>query len=94
MATQEPASFGDAIGALSDGVVWTVTNMGLAFWHMLIGIFPFLDSGPAEGEKPIPPIFDWLIWDGSLEDKQSLMAFVYYGGSVEFFFIVFKSSKN
>ncbi|MEM6310599.1 MAG: C4-dicarboxylate ABC transporter permease [Pseudomonadota bacterium] len=89
MATQEPASFGEAIGALGDGIVWTLTNMGLGFWHMLVGIFPFLAGAPGESEKPIPPIFDWLIWDGSLEDKQSLMAFVYYGGSVEFFFITF-----
>lgn len=89
MATQETASFGDVIGALGDGILWMFSQMGLAVWHMLIGILPFLYGGPAEGEKPVPPIFDWLIWDGSLEDKQSLMAFVYYGGSTEFFFIVF-----
>ncbi|KNG95663.1 C4-dicarboxylate ABC transporter permease [Pseudaestuariivita atlantica] len=32
-------------------------------------------------------ILNWLSWDNSLPDKQSLMKFVYYGGSVEFFFI-------
>ncbi len=89
MATQETASFGEVMAALGDGIVWMISQMGLAVWHMLIGILPFLYGGPAEGEKPVPPIFDWLIWDGSLEDKQSLMAFVYYGGSTEFFFIVF-----
>ena len=31
---------------------------------------------------------DWVIWTGTTEDKQSLMRFVYYGGSVEFFFVV------
>lgn len=88
MAT-ETVSFGDVVGAVGEGLLWVVQQMGLAIWHVLIGIFPFLYGGPAEGEDPNPPIFDWLIWDGSLEDKQSLMAFVYYGGSVEFFFIVF-----
>jgi TRAP-type mannitol/chloroaromatic compound transport system permease small subunit len=87
MATNETASFGDVIGALGDGIAWVVTQIGLGFWHMLIGLLPFLSPAPAEGEKVTPPIFDWLSWDGSLEDKQSLMAFVYYGGSVEFFFI-------
>ncbi len=89
MATEGTASFGDVVGALGDGILWTLSQMGLAVWHILIGIFPFLHGGPAEGEKPIPPLFDWLIWQGSTEDKQSLMAFVYYGGSTEFFFIVF-----
>ena len=32
---------------------------------------------------------DWLSWDNTTEDKQSVMRFVYYGGSVEFFFVVF-----
>lgn len=34
----------------------------------------------------------WLDWLGGLEtqeDKQSLMRFIYYGGSVEFFFFIF-----
>jgi TRAP-type mannitol/chloroaromatic compound transport system permease small subunit len=89
MAVREPITWGEAFSALGDGIVWTLSGMVTGLWHMLIGILPFLHSGPAEGEKPIPPIFDWLIWDGSLEDKQSLMAFVYYGGSTEFFFIIF-----
>ncbi|MEP4194967.1 MAG: C4-dicarboxylate ABC transporter permease [Aliishimia sp.] len=32
---------------------------------------------------------DWMLWANTTEDKQSLMRFVYYGGSVEFFFVVF-----
>ncbi len=35
---------------------------------------------------------NWLGWTGGLEtqeDKQSLMRFIYYGGSVEFFFFIF-----
>ncbi|MFK7875428.1 MAG: TRAP transporter small permease subunit [Paracoccaceae bacterium] len=89
MDTEGAVTFGTALAALGTGIAWVIQQIGLGFWHMLIGILPFLDGGPAEGEKPVPPIFDWLIWNGSLEDKQSLMAFVYYGGSVEFFFIVF-----
>ena len=32
---------------------------------------------------------DWLSWANTTEDKESLMRFVYYGGSVEFFFALF-----
>lgn len=35
-----------------------------------------------------PMWLDWLTWENTLEDKQSLMRFVYYGGSVEFFFVL------
>ena len=77
------------LGAMADGLVWLVAQIGLGFWHILIGILPFLSPAPAEGEDPVPPLFDWILWDGSTEDKQSLMAFIYYGGSVEFFFVVF-----
>lgn len=31
---------------------------------------------------------DWLSWDNTAEDKQSLMRFIYYGGSSEFLFVV------
>lgn len=30
---------------------------------------------------------DWLSWDNTTEDKQSLMRFIYYGASVELFFV-------
>ena len=30
---------------------------------------------------------DWLSWDNTPEDKQSLMRFIYYGASTEFFFV-------
>lgn len=30
---------------------------------------------------------DWLSWDNTTEDKQSLMRFIYYGASTEFFFV-------
>lgn len=88
MAVNETASFGDVIGALGNGIVWMITQMAMGFWHILQGIFPFLAPTDADGARITPPLFDWLLWDNSLEDKQSLMAFVFFGGSVEFFFIV------
>ena len=29
---------------------------------------------------------DWISWDKTTEDKQSLMRFIYYGASIELFF--------
>ena len=31
---------------------------------------------------------DWISWEKTTEDKQSLMRFIYYGASIEFFFAV------
>ncbi len=31
---------------------------------------------------------DWVVWTGTPEDKQSLVRFIYYGASSEFFFVV------
>lgn len=31
---------------------------------------------------------DWVTWAGTTEDKQSIMRFIYYGASVELFFVV------
>ena len=31
---------------------------------------------------------DWVTWDKTTEDKQSLMRFIYYGASMELFFAV------
>ncbi|WP_299424530.1 TRAP transporter small permease subunit [uncultured Shimia sp.] len=60
-----------------DGLVWFFSNIGQAF----------VNAGYALTHPGL-----WLSWMGGLEtteDKQSLMRFVYYGGSVEFFFVVF-----
>lgn len=60
-----------------DGLVWFFSNIGQAFVNA--------------GYAIINPGM-WLSWIGGLEtteDKQALMRFVYYGGSVEFFFVVF-----
>ena len=34
---------------------------------------------------------DWVTWNNTLEDKQSLMRFIYYGASIEFAFFVVSS---
>jgi TRAP-type mannitol/chloroaromatic compound transport system permease small subunit len=60
-----------------DAIVWFFTNIAQAFVH-----FGYAVTHPGE----------WLSWMGGLEtteDKQALMRFVYYGGSTEFFFVVF-----
>jgi len=90
-----------ASGGLGGWIVWILTEMGMGFYHILEGLLtlimslvllipgvsgaltdPDADTGP-------PGIFRWLAWDNSTEAKQSLMQFIYYGGSTEFFFIVF-----
>jgi TRAP-type mannitol/chloroaromatic compound transport system permease small subunit len=60
-----------------DAIVWFFTNVGLAFVNLGYAL-----THPSE----------WLSWMGGLttvETKQALMRFVYYGGSIEFFFVVF-----
>ena len=34
---------------------------------------------------------DWVTWNNTIEDKQSLMRFIYYGASIEFAFFVVSS---
>jgi len=60
-----------------DGIFWFFQNLLMAFYNLGYAI-----------AKP----GTWLGWIGgfeSAEDKQALMRFIYYGGSVEFFFVVF-----
>ena len=60
-----------------DGLVWLVSNIGLAFYNLGYAL-----THPSS----------WLSFLGgfeSTEDKQALMRLIYYGGSVEFFFVVF-----
>jgi TRAP-type mannitol/chloroaromatic compound transport system permease small subunit len=68
-------------GTLWDYIVWVFANIIEAFYNIAYAV-----SHPA----------DWLAWlpytNGSMpetEIKVSLMRFIYYGGSVEFFFAVF-----
>ena len=65
----DAASAGDALGALANGVIWFVTNIGMSVYN-----FFYASSLPGL----------WLDWS----DKQAIMRFVYYGGSVEFFFVI------
>ncbi|MEL7013103.1 MAG: TRAP transporter small permease subunit [Pseudomonadota bacterium] len=60
-----------------DALGWLFQNIGLAFYNVLTALLT-----PSSW-------LDWLIWTNSQEDKESLMRFVYYGGSTEFFFAVF-----
>ena len=60
-----------------DGIGWFFQNLALAVYNFFYAI-----TNPTS----------WLSWIGGIESeeaKQSLMRFIYYGGSVEFFFVVF-----
>ncbi|MEM9427407.1 MAG: TRAP transporter small permease subunit [Pseudomonadota bacterium] len=60
-----------------DGIGWFFQNLALAIYNFFYAI-----TNPNS----------WLSWIGGIESeeaKQSLMRFIYYGGSVEFFFVVF-----
>lgn len=60
-----------------DALVWFFTNIGMAFYNLAAAI-----AQPGM----------WLAWIGgfdSVEDKQALMRVIYYGGSVELFFVCF-----
>ena len=60
-----------------DAFVWLFASIGAAFTDLVAALAQ-------------PGL--WLSWMGGLEtteDKQALMRFVYYGGSTEFFFVVF-----
>ncbi|MEM8691156.1 MAG: TRAP transporter small permease subunit [Pseudomonadota bacterium] len=60
-----------------EGVLWVLSNIGMAF----VNFFTALARPTAW--------LDWLIWTNTTEDKEALSRFIYYGGSVEFFFVVF-----
>ncbi len=60
-----------------DAIGWFFTNIAQAF----INFFYALTH---------PGLWlDWLSWGNAVEDKEALMRFIYFGGSVEFFFVVF-----
>lgn len=60
-----------------DGIVWFFANILQSFANVFTALFQ------------ANLWLDWLTWDNTNEDKQSLMRFVYYGGSVELFFVIF-----
>jgi TRAP-type mannitol/chloroaromatic compound transport system permease small subunit len=59
-----------------DAIVGFFTGILYAFYNMFYAV---LNAGLW---------LDWLSWENTAEDKQSLMRFIYYGGSGEFFFVV------
>jgi TRAP-type mannitol/chloroaromatic compound transport system permease small subunit len=58
-------------------MLWIVQNIAMAFYNFFASIL-----SPNQW-------LDWVTWTNSTEDKESLMRFIYYGGSVEFFFVAF-----
>ena len=58
-----------------DGLIWFLTGLGEAFIHTFLAL------------TQSSLWLDWLSWEGTPEDKASLMRLIYYGGSVEFFFV-------
>ncbi|MGR3502854.1 TRAP transporter small permease subunit [Pseudaestuariivita sp.] len=60
-----------------DALVWFFSNIGLAFYN-----FAYALTHPVLW-------LDWVTWGNTTEDKQSVQRLVYYGGSVEFFFVCF-----
>lgn len=68
---------GSVLGAAGEWIVWIAQNIALAFYN-----FGYAITHPTSW-------LDWVIWTNSTEDKESLLRFVYYGASVEFFFVAF-----
>ena len=63
--------------AIVEGVIWVIQNIAMSFYNLFYAITH-------------PGLWlDFLSWEGTLEDKESVMRFVYYGGSTEFFFVCF-----
>ncbi|WP_299748715.1 TRAP transporter small permease subunit [uncultured Tateyamaria sp.] len=76
MENENGAEAAGTFATLVDGVLWFFQNLGLAFYNIAYAI-----THPASW-------LDWVTWANTPEDKLSLMKFVYYGGSTQFFFAV------
>ena len=60
-------------------IYWIAENFVMSFYNLIAAIFQ-------------PGLWlDWLTWNNTTEDKESVMRFVFYGASTEFFFVVFTS---
>lgn len=64
-----------------DAIVWFFTNIATSFYNLAYAI-----THPAQWLSWVPHINQSL---PTTEDKQALMRFIYYGASVEFFFVLF-----
>lgn len=76
MEAGETVGIGGALAALGSGIVWVIQSL----LDAVVNLFTALGTTSLW--------LDWLSWDNTTEDKQSIMRFVYYGGSTEFFFVV------
>ncbi|WP_299546225.1 TRAP transporter small permease subunit [uncultured Tateyamaria sp.] len=76
MENDNGAEAAGTFATLIDGVLWFFQNLGLAFYNIAYAI-----THPSAW-------LDWVTWANTPEDKLSLMKFVYYGGSTQFFFAV------
>ena len=56
----------------------------LWFFANMFAVIPNIFAAVSQPELWL----DWLSWNNTKEDKQSLMRFIYYGASIELFFIV------
>ncbi|MEM1100257.1 MAG: hypothetical protein AAGH73_01845 [Pseudomonadota bacterium] len=82
MATPEPASLSDVLSVVGDGLTAFAVNIGLSFYNFAWALFH-------------PGYWaDWLIWTNTMEDKLSLARFIFFGGSVEFFFFVLRPPQE
>ncbi|WGW02718.1 TRAP transporter small permease subunit [Tropicibacter oceani] len=71
----EQEGTGGFLPALADGIVWVVQSILMAFYNLVYAITH-------------PGLWlDFLSWNGTTEDKESVMRLVYYGGSTELFFV-------
>ncbi|MEL6464444.1 MAG: TRAP transporter small permease subunit [Pseudomonadota bacterium] len=76
MENDTGAEAAGTFATLIDGVLWFFQNLALAFYNIAYAI-----THPGAW-------LDWVTWANTDADKLSLMKFVYYGGSVEFFFAI------
>ena len=65
------------LGGLWESLLWVLSNIIEAIYNIA-----FVVSHPNVW-------LDWLSWANTTEDKEALMRFIYYGGSVELFFAFF-----
>jgi len=63
-----------------DAIVWFFTNIAMSFYNLAYAI-----TNPGQWLSWVPYINQSL---PTTEDKQALMRFIYYGASVELFFVV------
>ncbi|NBD28472.1 MAG: C4-dicarboxylate ABC transporter permease [Alphaproteobacteria bacterium] len=66
-----------ALGAFWDAILWVIGNILESLYNILFAV-----THPGSW-------LDWLTWNNTTEDKESLMRVIYYGGSTELFFAVF-----